>query len=53
MEDQVPVEDDAPEPTHKYLEQQRQMLYYLRLIEHEMPKLVGEFHVPCHSLRAF
>lgn len=42
LEDQVPAEDDAPEPTHKYLEQQRNMLYYLRLIEHEMPKLVGE-----------
>ncbi|KAL1951558.1 hypothetical protein VTO73DRAFT_707 [Trametes versicolor] len=41
LEDQVPAEDDAPEPTHKYLEQQRNMLYYLRLIEHEMPKLVA------------
>ena len=43
MMDQVPVEDDAPEPMHKYLQQQRDMLYYLRLIEHEMPKLVGAY----------
>ncbi|KAI0756730.1 mitochondrial ribosomal subunit protein-domain-containing protein [Daedaleopsis nitida] len=41
MEDQRPPEDDAPEPTHRYLQQQREMLYYLRLIEHEMPKLVA------------
>ena len=39
--DQRPPEDDAPEPMHRYLQQQRDMLYYLRLIEHEMPKLVG------------
>ncbi|KAH9898123.1 mitochondrial ribosomal subunit protein-domain-containing protein [Cubamyces lactineus] len=41
FEDQLSQEDDAPEPTHKYLQQQRNMLYYLRLIEHEMPKLVA------------
>ncbi|KAI0375282.1 hypothetical protein BV20DRAFT_260388 [Pilatotrama ljubarskyi] len=41
FEDQLPAEDDAPEPMHKYLQQQRNMLYYLRLIEHEMPKLVA------------
>ncbi|KAI0639683.1 mitochondrial ribosomal subunit protein-domain-containing protein [Trametes polyzona] len=41
FEDQAPVEDDAPEPMHRYLQQQRNMLYYLRLIEHEMPKLVA------------
>ncbi|RPD81912.1 hypothetical protein L226DRAFT_475371 [Lentinus tigrinus ALCF2SS1-7] len=41
MMDQAPVEDDAPEPMHKALQQQREMLYYLRLIEHEMPKLVA------------
>ena len=41
FEDQLRQEDDAPEPTHKYLQQQRNMLYYMRLIEHEMPKLVG------------
>ncbi|KAJ3010808.1 hypothetical protein NUW54_g2368 [Trametes sanguinea] len=41
FEDQLPQDDDAPEPTHKYLQQQRSVLYYLRLIEHEMPKLVA------------
>ncbi|TBU34637.1 mitochondrial ribosomal subunit protein-domain-containing protein [Dichomitus squalens] len=41
LEDQVRDGDDAPEPTHKYLQQQREMLYYMRLIEHEMPKLVA------------
>lgn len=41
LEDQVREGDDAPEPTHRYLQQQREMLYYLRLIEHEMPKLIG------------
>lgn len=41
LADQVREGDDAPEPTHRYLQQQREMLYYLRLIEHEMPKLVG------------
>ncbi|KAI8980734.1 mitochondrial ribosomal subunit protein-domain-containing protein [Trametes punicea] len=41
FEDQVPQEDDVPEPTHKYLQQQRSVLHYLRLIEHEMPKLVA------------
>ncbi|OSC99475.1 hypothetical protein PYCCODRAFT_1438264 [Trametes coccinea BRFM310] len=41
FEDQLPQDDDAPEPTHKYLQQQRNVLYYLRLIEHEMPKLVA------------
>lgn len=44
LADQVREGDDAPEPTHRYLQQQREMLYYLRLIEHEMPKLVG----PCN-----
>lgn len=41
LEDQLPAEDDAGEPTHKFIQQGRNMLYYLRLIEHEMPKLVG------------
>ncbi|KAM5530617.1 hypothetical protein V8D89_015735 [Ganoderma adspersum] len=41
LADQVREGDDAPEPTHRYLQQQREMLYYLRLIEHEMPKLVA------------
>jgi len=39
LEDEV---DDAPSLDHMILEQQRQMLHYMRLIEHEMPKLVGE-----------
>lgn len=44
MEDQAKPEDDIPEPGHRRLEQQRQILYYMRLIEHEMPKLVGVYH---------
>lgn len=44
LQDQLPAEDDAPEPTHRYFQQQRNMLYYLRLIEHEMPKLVGAWY---------
>lgn len=27
---------------HLILQQQRQLLYYMRLIEYEMPQLVGE-----------
>ncbi|EGO05226.1 hypothetical protein SERLA73DRAFT_44977 [Serpula lacrymans var. lacrymans S7.3] len=33
--------DDVPIAGHLMFRQQRQYLYYLRLIEHEMPKLVG------------
>ena len=29
---------------HIYLEEQRQMLYYMRLIEHDIPKLVSEYY---------
>lgn len=36
-----PEVDDAPSSGHLILQQQRLMLEYLRLIEHEMPKLVG------------
>jgi len=36
-------EDDTPSAGHLMLRQKRQILYYLRLIEHEMPKLVGVF----------
>ena len=36
-------DDDSASAGHLMLRQQRQVLYYLRLIEHEMPKLVGEF----------
>ena len=48
LADQAGPEDDVPEPMHRYLQQQREMLYYLRLIEHEMPKLVG-MSFPCHG----
>ena len=36
-----PEVDDAPSSGHLILQQQRMLLDYLRLIEHEMPKLVG------------
>ncbi len=36
-------DDDVPTVAHEMLREQRQILYYMRLIEHEMPKLVGEF----------
>ena len=34
--------DDASSAGHLMLREQCQTLYYLRLIEHEMPNLVGE-----------
>lgn len=34
---------DSPSGGHLILREQRQVLHYLRLIEHEMPKLVGAF----------
>ncbi|KAJ7630849.1 mitochondrial ribosomal subunit protein-domain-containing protein [Roridomyces roridus] len=34
-------DDDTPALGHLMLQEQRQVLYYLRLIEHEMPKLVA------------
>jgi hypothetical protein len=34
--------DDTSSAGHHMYRQQRQLLFYLRLIEHEMPKLVGE-----------
>ena len=34
--------NDTSSAGHMMLQQQRRMLYYLRLIEHEMPRLVGE-----------
>ena len=37
-------EDDTTAAGHIWLQQQRQTLQYLRLIEHEMPQLVGEFY---------
>lgn len=35
-------DDDIPSTGHMYLDQQRQVLHYLRLIENEVPQLVGE-----------
>jgi hypothetical protein len=34
---------DSPSSGHIYLQRQRELLNYMRLIEHEMPKLVGGF----------
>jgi hypothetical protein len=39
------AEDDTTSVGHLMLRRQRQLLYYLRLIEHEMPKLVGKFSI--------
>lgn len=36
------AEDDTTVAGHIMLRQQRQLLYHMRLIEHEMPKLVGK-----------
>lgn len=38
---EAPEVADSPSSGHLMLREQRQMLHYLRLIEHEMPKLVG------------
>lgn len=38
------TEDDTTVAGHIMLRQHRQLLYHMRLIEHEMPKLVGELH---------
>lgn len=46
LDDIVENDNDSSSAGHLYLAQQRQNLHYLRLIEHEMPKLVGE----CSSL---
>jgi hypothetical protein len=42
LDDLADNENDTSSAGHLYLNQQRQNLHYLRLIEHEMPKLVGE-----------
>lgn len=34
--------EDSPSSGHLILQEQRQLLHYMRLIEHEMPKLVGK-----------
>lgn len=44
-DDGTPEIVDAPSGAHMVLQRERELLHYLRLIEHEMPKLVGE-----HSL---
>lgn len=41
-------DDDSASAGHLMLRQQRQVLYYLRLIEHEMPKLAGQFSRTFH-----
>lgn len=42
MDDMVPQsEPDATSAGHLWLRQQRKVLYYMRLIEHELPELVG------------
>lgn len=48
LDDIVENEGDSSSTGHLFLAQQRQNLRYLRLIEHEMPKLVGE----CDSVHA-
>jgi len=45
-DDLVENENDPTSAGHLYLIQQRQNLRFLRLIEHEMPKLVGERETP-------
>lgn len=35
-------DDDSASAGHLMLREHRQVLYYLRLIEHEMPRLVGK-----------
>jgi hypothetical protein len=55
LDDIVENENDSSSTGHLYLAQQRQNLHYLRLIEHEMPKLVGEwnrFHASLDYLTA-
>lgn len=45
-DEEIENEDDPNEGTsagHLYLEKQRQTLHYLRLIEHDMPRLVRQF----------
>ena len=41
---EVPVaDDDVTSAGHILLRQQRQVLYYMRLIDHDMPNLVGAY----------
>lgn len=41
-----PETEDAPTAAHILLQKYRQSLHYMRLIEHEMPKLVGKSMLP-------
>lgn len=41
--DETSEVEDSPSGGHIILQEYRQTLHYLRLIEHEMPKLVGVF----------
>jgi hypothetical protein len=41
--DETSEVEDSPSAGHIMLQEHRQTLHYLRLIEHEMPKLVGVF----------
>jgi hypothetical protein len=52
-DDIVENENDSSSAGHLYLAQQRQNLHYLRLIEHEMPKLVGGCSENDPCLRVF
>ena len=51
-DDIVENENDSSSAGHLYLAQQRQNLHYLRLIEHEIPKLVGEYNARNEPLYA-
>jgi len=42
-------DDDTASAGHLMLREHRQTLYYMRLIEHEMPKLVGAFDTSSFS----
>lgn len=43
--EEAPDVHDSPSAGHIILQQERLLLQYMRLIEHEMPKLVGK--LPC------
>lgn len=51
LDDIVENDNDSSSAGHLYLAQQRQNLHYLRLIEHEMPKLVGECSLLARTFR--
>jgi len=53
MDLEPPEDDDTTVAGHIMLRQQRQLLYHMRLIEHEMPKLVGEStkHLPSNGFQ--